>query len=199
MKRIDVTLCERNVAAPANCAGRRNQPASPRLICILSDVGKNVMKARSGLGRNDVIKAVALAGIVVFPLLAYPQLGRTSAAVTPSQDASPVAGAAVTTAAAIGDSCADQNWPFFSAGCLRGSTQTIEPRLVSMNGETSPTSAATGDDPKPAPTAGIVRNNGPSAASKRTAKPRIATQRRERRAPNVNYAVNLQASYMPGW
>lgn len=159
------------------------------------------MKALSGLGRNDVIKAVALVAIVVFPLIAHAQLGRSSGAVKTSQDASPVAGAAVKTAAARGDSCADQHWPFFSAGCLRQSIQAVEPRLVSMNAETSPISAAAGDTPKPIRTAETVRDNGPSAGSKKPAKPRIATHRRERRTPNVNYAVNLQAGHMSmaGW
>src|SRR4051794_9556207 len=99
------------------------------------------MKALSVLDRNDVIKAAALVAIVVFPLIAHAQLGRGSAAVKTSQDGSPVAGAAVKTAAAEADSCADQHWSFFSAQCLRQSTQGVEPRLVSMNVETSPNSA----------------------------------------------------------
>jgi hypothetical protein len=175
----------------------RNQPASPRLICIFDDVEKNAMKARLGLGRNDAIRAVALVSIAVFPLIADAQLGRSSGAVKTSQDASPVGEAAVRTAAAKPDPCADQHWPFFSAGCLRGSTQPVEPRLVSMNAETPANPAKTGDASKPARTADMVRDDGPSAGSKKSAKPRIATHRRERRTPNVNYAVNLQA--MPGW
>jgi hypothetical protein len=147
------------------------------------------MKALVGLGRNDIIGAVALVSIAVFPLIADAELGRGSGAVKTSPDASPVA-AAVRTAAARRDSCADQHWPFFSAECLRQSTQ-VEPRLISMNVETSPNSAATGDAPK------AVR----TVESKKTAKPRIATYRRERRTPNVNYAANLQAGHisMPGW
>jgi hypothetical protein len=167
---------------------------------MLNDVEKNVMKALSGLGRNDVIKAAALAAIVVFPLIAHAQLGRSSGAVRTSQDASPVARAAVGTAAAGRDSCADQHWPFFSAACLRQSTQSVEPRLISMN-ETSPTSATIGDAPKGIRTADIVRDNEPSVGSKKPAKPRIAAHRRERKTPNVNYAANLQAGHMsmPGW
>ena len=159
------------------------------------------MKALSGLGRNDVIKAVALVAIVVFPLIAHAQLGRSSGAVKTLQDASPVAGAAVKTAATKAVSCADQHWPFFSAGCLRQSTQAVEPRLVSMNVETTPISAATGDAPKPVRTADIVRDNAPAVGSKKAVKPRIATQRQERRTPNINYAANLQAGHMsmPGW
>jgi hypothetical protein len=201
MKRTDVTALRMKYRGVCRIipAGR-NQPRSRRLNCILSDVGKTVMKALLGLGRNDVIKAVALAAIVIFPLIAHAQLGRTSAAVKTSQDVSPVAGAAVRTAAVRRDSCADQHWPFFSAGCLRGSAQPVEPRLVSMNVETS-NPAAPGDASKAVRTADIVRDNGPSVGSKKPAKPRIATHKRERRTPNVNYAVNLEAGHtaMPGW
>jgi hypothetical protein len=160
------------------------------------------MKALSGLDRNDVIKAVALVAIVVFPLIAHAQLGRSSGAAGTSQDASPVASAAVGTTAARRDSCADQHWPFFSVGCLRQSTQAVEPRLISMN-ETSPNSTMAGDAPKGVRTADIVRDNGPSIESKKPTKPRIATHRRERRTPtpNANYAANLQAGHMSmaGW
>jgi hypothetical protein len=167
---------------------------------MLNDVGKKVMKALSGLGRNDVIKAAALVAIVVFPLIAHAQLGRSSGAVKTSQDVSPGAGAALRTAAARRD-CADQHWPFFSAECLRGSTQAVEPRLVSMNAETSANSATTGDAPKAVRTADIVPDNGPSVGSKKIARPRIATHRRERRTPNVNYAANSETGHMsmPGW
>jgi hypothetical protein len=167
---------------------------------MLNDVEKNVMKALLGLGRNDVIRAVALVAIVAFPLIADAGLGRSSGAVKTSQDASPVAGASAKTAAAKADSCADQHWPFFSAGCLRGSTQAVEPRLVSMN-ETSPSSATTGDAPKEVRTADTVRDNGPSVGSKKPTKPRIATHKRERRTPNLNVAANLEAGHtsMPGW
>jgi hypothetical protein len=168
---------------------------------ILNDVEKNVMKALLGLSRNDVIKAAALVAIVVFPLIAHAQLGRSSGAVKTSQDASPFAGAAVGTMAARRDSCADQHWPFFSAGCLRESTRAVEPRVISMNVETSSNSATTGEAPKATRTADIVRDNAPSVGSKKTAKPRIAIHRHERGTPNVNYAVNLDAGHMsmPGW
>jgi hypothetical protein len=168
------------------------------LNCIVDNVEKNVMNALSGLGRNDVIKGAALVAIVVFPLIAHAQLGRSSGAARTSQDASPVA-SAVGTAAAKQDSCTDQHWPFFSAGCLRQSSQAVEPRLISMN-ETSPNSP-TGDAPKAVRAADIVRDNGPSAGSKKPAKPRVAAHRRERRTPNVNYAANLDAGHMsmPGW
>jgi hypothetical protein len=169
------------------------------LNSIVNDVGKNVMKALAGLGRNDVIKTTALVAIVVFPLIAHAQLGRGSGTLKTSQVVSPVAGAAVRTAAATADSCVDQHWPFFSAGCLRGSTQAVEPRLVSMSVEPAANSATTGDASKGVRTADIVRDNGPSVGSKKPAKPRIAAHRRERRTPNVSYAANLQAGHMPGW
>jgi hypothetical protein len=154
------------------------------------------MKALLGLGRNNVIGAVALVSIAAFPLIAGAGLGRSSEAVKTSPDVSPVAGAPVRTSAARPDSCADQHWPFFSAECLRGSQQTIEPRLVSMNVEPSADSATTNDASKPARTADIVRDNGPSVGSRKPAKPRIATHRREQSTPNVNYAANMS---MPGW
>jgi hypothetical protein len=157
------------------------------------------MKALLDLGRNDVIKATALVAIVVFPLIAHAQLGRSSGAVKTSQVVSPVAGAAARTAADTTDSCANQHWPFFSAGCLRGSTQAVEPRLVSVSGEPSANSATTGDASKGVRTADIVRDNGSSVGSKKPAKPRIAAHRRDRRTPNVSYAANLDAGRMPGW
>jgi hypothetical protein len=171
---------------------------------MLNDIEKNLMKAPLVLGRTGVIRAVAVVAIVVFPLIADAGLGRGSVAVKTSQDISPVAGAPARTAAARADLCADQHWPFFSAGCLRGSAQTVEPRLVSLN-ETSPASPTTADAPKAVRTADIVRDNGPSLRSnlrsKKPAKPRIATHRRERRTPNVDVAANLEASHisMPGW
>jgi hypothetical protein len=195
-------LCKRRSRHVPNYPDR-SEPTriAPVKTASLNEVRKNVMKALSGLGRNDVTKAVALFAIVVFPLIAHAQLGRSSGAVKTSQDMSPVAGAAVKTAAARAVSCADQHWPFFSAECLRQSTQAVEPRLVSMNAETSPISAAKGDAPKPVRAADIVRDNEPFAGSKKPAKPRIAAHRHERRTPNANYAANFQAGQvpMPGW
>ncbi|MEA2819730.1 MAG: hypothetical protein QOJ86_1734 [Bradyrhizobium sp.] len=178
----------------------RNQAASPRLNRMLNDVEKNVMKALSGLGRTRVIGAVAVVAIVVFPLIADAGLGRGSGAVKTSQEVLPVAAPPARTATAKGDSCADQHWPFFSAGCLRGSAQAVEPRLVSMN-ETSSGPAAAADASKAVRTVDIVRDNAPSIRSKKAPKPRIAAHRRERRTPNVNVAANLEAVHisMPGW
>ena len=150
------------------------------------------MNALLGLGRNDVIKGAALLAIVVFPLIAHAQLGRSSGVARTSQDVP----RAPSPAAARTDSCADQHWPFFSAGCLRQSTPAVEPRLVSMNVEPSANSTTTGDAPKGVRAVYIARDDGPSIGSKKSAKPRIATHRRERRTPNVNYAGNTS---MPGW
>jgi hypothetical protein len=192
-------------AKPRRLPNYPDRPEPTRIAPVktasLNDVRRNVMKALSGLGRNDVVKAVALVAIVVFPLIAHAQLGRSSGAVKTSQDLSPVAGAAAKTAAARSVSCADQHWPFFSAECLRQSTQAVEPRLVSMSVEPSANPATADDASKAVRTADIVRDNGPSFGSKKSAKPRIATHRRERRTPNVNYAANLTAGHasMPGW
>jgi hypothetical protein len=106
-------------------------------------MSSDVMKTLRSFGRNDVIRAVALVSVVAFPLIADAQLGAGSRAVKISQDVSP---AVVTPSKAIAagpDSCADQHWPFFSKACLRGSMEPIEPRLVSMNTELPPNSAAT--------------------------------------------------------
>src|SRR4051794_34998759 len=121
---------------------------------MLNDVGKNVMKALSGLRRNDVVRAVVLVSIAIFPLIADAHLGRSSGVKT-SEDVLSVAGSPASTAAARRDSCADQHWPFFSAGCLRESTHAVEPRLISMNVEASPNSVTTGV-PKAVRTADIV-------------------------------------------
>jgi hypothetical protein len=187
--------------APAKLSRRPEPTRIAPVELHVNDLEKNVMKALLGLGRNGVIGAVALASIAVFPLIADAQLGRSPAAVKTSQDALPVASAPLRTAPATRDSCADQHWPFFSAGCLREPAQAVEPRLVSMKVETSANSATTGDAPKAVRTADIVRDNGPSIRSKKPAKPRVATHRRERRTPNVNYAAVSEASHisMPGW
>src|SRR5690349_18664658 len=97
------------------------------------------MQALSKLNRNHVIRAVALVTIVAFPLIAYAQLGSAAKVVTLTVAAAPAAAETVTQAKAISaDTCANQHWPFFSAECLRGSTQAIKPRLVSMNSDDSP-------------------------------------------------------------
>jgi hypothetical protein len=159
------------------------------------------MKTPLGLRRNDFIRAVALLSVVTFPLIADAQLGRSAGAVKTTQNVAPVAGAPVKAVVAGRDSCADQHWPFFSAGCLRGSTGATEPRLVSMNVETSPNSASTDNTAKIVRTADVARDNAPSVRSKKPAKPRVATHRRERKTPNVDYAVNSDAGHMsmPGW
>jgi hypothetical protein len=157
------------------------------------------MKTLPSFGRNDVIRAVALVSVVAFPLIADAQLGAGSRAVKISKDVSPSAVATSKAIAAGPDSCADQHWPFFSKGCLRGSTEAIEPRLVSMNAESSPNSATT-DGPAKAvqATAGA---QGTAPVAKKLAKPRVATHRRERNNISVNYAVNSEMGHMSpaGW
>jgi|GEM_PF-6305806 len=195
------------VNLPKNSRGIRRiiQPggtksALPSLNGMLEDIGKNVMRPLSGLGRNGVVGIVALVAIVVFPLIADAQLGRSSAAIKTASDVSPVAEAGVKTTAAKRDSCADQHWPFFSAECLRGSKQKAEPRLVSMNEKTAAESTITAPAPKLVRTA-EPRDPVASVGSKKPAKRRIAAHKRERTTPNVKYAVNLEASHvsMPGW
>jgi hypothetical protein len=157
------------------------------------------MKALPDFSRNDVIRVIALVSVVAFPLIANAQFGPATRPVRLSNDVAPAAVATATVAVAARDSCADQHWPFFSQGCLRGSAETIEPRLVSMNAESAP---------NPAPAKEIVktvaidtaRGHAPSAGSKRPAG-RTATRIRERRSPNVSYAVNSAAGnvFSTGW
>jgi hypothetical protein len=154
------------------------------------------MKALPSLGRNDVIRAVALVSVVAFPLIADAQLGAGSRAVKITKDVSPSAVAPSKAIAAGPDSCANQHWPFFSKGCLRGSTEAIEPRLVSMNAESSPNSATTDGPPKTAGATDAAQGNTPFAKSKKPAKPRVATHRRERNNISVSYAVNSEMGRM---
>jgi hypothetical protein len=156
------------------------------------------MKMLSGLGRNDVIRVVALVSVVAFPLIADAQLGRSSGAVTPSRNVSTADAAPVKAALAARDSCANQHWPFFSAECLHGSREALAPRLVSMNVEPQPNPVKTDDSPKARRTADAAQGDAPAARSKKPAK-RIVMH--ERSTPNVNYAVNSDAGRlsMPGW
>src|SRR5467141_3199187 len=103
------------------------------------------MKALPSIGRNDVIRTIALISVVAFPLIADAQLGLGSKAVQISSGVSPLAGGPAKAAMVSRDSCADQHWPFFSNGCLRGSADATAPRLVSMNVESSTNSVATDD------------------------------------------------------
>jgi hypothetical protein len=159
------------------------------------------MKALPSFGRNDVIRAVALVSVVAFPLIADAQLGTGSRAAKLSKDVSPAAIAISKTIPVGPDSCADQHWPFFSKACLRGSTDAIEPRLVSMNAESPPVSATTDGSAKAAGAIDTAQGNAPFAKSKRPAKPRVATHRRERSNTSVNYAVNSEIGHMSlaGW
>jgi hypothetical protein len=159
------------------------------------------MKALPNFGRNDVIRAVALVSVVAFPLIADAQLGASSRAVKISKDVSPIAVASSKAIPASPDSCADQHWPFFSKGCLRGSTEPIEPRLVSMNAESPPNPAATHGSAKAAAAAASAQGTAPLAKSKKLAKPRVAAPKRERSNTGGNYAVNSEMGHMSlaGW
>jgi hypothetical protein len=156
------------------------------------------MKALPDFSRNDVIRVIALVSVVAFPLIANAQFGPVTRPARLSNDVSPAA-ASATVAVIARDSCADQHWPFFSKECLRGSAETIEPRLVSMNAESAPNAAPAKEIAK---TVAIdpARGHAPSARSKRPAAgPRTAT--RTRRSPNVSYAQNSAAGgiFSPGW
>ncbi len=164
------------------------------------------MKALSKLNRNDVIRAVALVTVVAFPLLAYAQLGSAAKVATLTVAAAPAAAETVTPAkAAAADACANQHWPFFSAECLRGSTQPIRPRLVSMNSEES---SAPQPAPKPGatgPSHGVravsgVERGAPVAKLKKPTRPRVAHVR-ARKPLNLSYASNAGATpvSIPGW
>jgi hypothetical protein len=157
------------------------------------------MKALPSFGRNDVIRAVALMSVAAFPLIADAQLGLGSKAIKISDDVSPLASSTTKAAIAGRDSCGDQHWPFFSEGCLRGSTEAIKPRLVSVNVESPANSAATGVSVRVVGAADTARGNAPLAKSKKLIKPRAATHMRERR--NLNYAANSEAGHMSlaGW
>src|ERR1700754_2339965 len=160
------------------------------------------MKALPSFGRNDVIRAVALVFVVAFPLIADAQLGAGSRAVKLSHDVvTPSAVATSRPIAASPDLCVGQHWPFFSKGCLRGSAEAIEPRLVSMNAESSPNSVRTDGPAKAVGVIETTQGNAPFAKSKKPAKPRIATHRRERNNISITYAVNSEMGHMSpaGW
>jgi hypothetical protein len=159
------------------------------------------MKSLPGFGRNDVIRAIALISVVAFPLIADAQLGLGSNPVKISKDVSSLAGDTAKAAIVGRDSCADQHWPFFSNGCLRGSAEAIEPRLVSMNVEPPTNSAATGDSSGVAGATGTARGNAPFAKPKKLIKPRVATHRRERSNIGVTYAVKSEIGHisLAGW
>jgi hypothetical protein len=159
------------------------------------------MKPLPSFGRNDVIRAIALVSVVAFPLIADAQLGLGAKAVKLSNDVSPPATGTAKAAVAERESCADQHWPFFSNGCLRGSAEAIQPRLVSIN-VGSPKDLAAADDPaRVAGPADAGRATASSAKPKKLGKPRVTPHRHERRNIGVNYAANSETSHMPlaGW
>jgi hypothetical protein len=161
------------------------------------------MKSLPSLGRNDVIRAIALVSVVAFPLIADAQLGLGAKAVRLSNDvSSPVTGTATATAAvAERESCADQHWPFFSNGCLRGPEQAIQPRLVSMN-VGSPKDLAAADDPaRRIGATDVGRFTAPLAKPKKLSKTRVGPHRNERRNIGAHYAANSETGHVPlaGW
>jgi hypothetical protein len=159
------------------------------------------MKTPPSFGRNDVIRAIALISVVAFPLIADAQLGLGSKAVQISKDVSPLAGSTAKAAIVSRDTCADQHWPFFSSGCLRGSAEAIEPRLVSMNVESPKISAATDDSVRVVGATDTGRGNARVTKPKKNIKLRVATHRRERSNIGVNYAVSSDMGHMAlaGW
>ena len=140
--------------------------------------------------------------VVAFPLIADAQLGLGSKAVKVSNDVSPPADGTAQAAIAGRDSCADQHWPFFSNGCLRGPAEAIEPRLVSMKVE-PPTAnlAATNDSARVAGASDTPRGNAPIAKPKKLIKARVATHRRERSNIGLHYAANSEMGHvsLAGW
>ena len=174
----------------------RNQPTAGRLTCIVKRRRATVMKAP---GRNDVIRVIAVMSVVAFPLIADAQLGLGSKTAKISNDVSPLAGGAVKAAIAGPNSCADQHWPFLSNGCLRGSTESIEPRLVSMSVEPSMNSAATHGSPRVVGSTDAARGDAPVAKPKKLIKPRVASHKPGRSNISVKYAVNSENGSLAGW
>jgi hypothetical protein len=152
-----------------------------------------VMKALPSLDRNIVIRAVALMSVVAFPLIVDVQFGLGSRAAQIPQDVSPANSDTAQTTTAGRHSCSDEHWPFFSKACLRASPQAIEPRLVSMNEQSPPNSAATNASIRVAAAAATAHGKVPAAKAKK-AKPRIVTHMRERKNVTVRYAVNSQTT-----
>ena len=154
------------------------------------------MKVLPNLDRSVVIRVIALMSVVAFPLIADAQFGLGSRAAQISKDVSSTVSDTAKTTAADKNSCSDEHWPFFSKGCLRGSAEAIEPRLVSMNEESPPSSAATNASMRVAAAADTAQGNAPTAKPKKLIKPRVVTHMRERRSLTVRYAVNSQTSPM---
>ena len=178
-----------------------NQPTPPRLTGIVDDVEQPLMKPLASFGRNDVIRAIALVSVVAFPLIADAQLGLGTKAVKLSSDVSPLVTGTAKAAIAERKSCADQHWPFFSSGCLRGSAEAIEARVVSMDTGSPKDFAATDDPARGVGATDAGRANAPLAKPKKPSKPRAAAPRHERRNIGVTYAVNSEAGHMSlaGW
>jgi hypothetical protein len=166
------------------------------------------MKALSELDRNDVIRAIAVVAVVTFPLMAYAQLGSAAKPIKQSAASSPPVVQSVASAN-VGDACANQHWPFFSAECLRGSTRKAQPRVVSINAEDSPAAAPAARVAATDQSRHIARltegaantaNKAPAVRPRKPVKPRVA-HTRERRPSSVTYAANAPVATFPmmGW
>src|SRR4051794_20785741 len=141
-------------------------------------------------GRNDVIRIIALASVVAFPLMADAQLGLGSKAAKPSSEGAPLAVASAKASAAPADACANQHWPYFSAECLRGPVR-IEPRLVSLNTEPAPPPVALAPSTTVAAThAATAPDHAAVAKPKRPLKPKMAVHKRQRTQSTVTYAAS---------
>jgi hypothetical protein len=177
-----------------DCPGRQEPSCAGAVDMHPETTSSNAMKALPRFNRKDVIRAAALVAVFAFPLIANAQLGplrpvKTSNGVSPA--------AAAVEKAVSRDPCAAEHWPFFSKECLRGSTEAI-PRLVSMSAGSPPNPE---DVSKRAGTNDPAQRSARIAASKKTAKPRVATHRRERSNISVNYAVNsgMGQTSTAGW
>jgi hypothetical protein len=149
------------------------------------------MKALTNFRRNDVIRIVALASVVAFPLIADAQLGLGSKAVALSKDVSPPAEDTAKAGIAAREPCANQHWPYFSAECLHGPVPAREPRLVSVSVEPAPAPPAAVATARPAVTGtAAAREKVLAAQPKRPVKSRMATHNRQRSKSSVTYAVN---------
>jgi hypothetical protein len=186
----------------ASGAGARNQPVRRRLTRMKNHPVQKVMRALSDLPRKHMIRAVALVAVMAFPLMAYAQLGSAAKAIKLSKDTAPAAAESVAPAKpAAADSCANQHWPFFTAECLRGSSQPIKPRLVSMNVVNSPgaeaPNRAAADHPRHVAASTDARST-PVAKPRKPARPRVA---RARKPMSISYAANAAAPQvsLPGW
>jgi hypothetical protein len=158
------------------------------------------MKPLTKLGRNDLIRIIALTSVVAFPLIADAQLGLGLKAAKLSTDIAPLAVASAKASAAPVDGCAGQHWPYFSAECLRGPAR-IEPRLVTSNSESAPAQPVTAPSTVVATHAASNRDDAPVAKPKRSLKPKMAVHKRQRSQPGLTFAATPPVGQisLAGW